>query len=120
MIEDLKALGVRLAVDDFGTGYSSLSYLSRFALDTLKIDKSFIRDVPREPGSAALVEAMIAMAHGLGMRVIAEGVERRDHLEFLKSRGCDLAQGFYFSEPLPTGALAACIRTWDDVATNVV
>ena len=110
MIDELKKLGVRLAVDDFGTGYSSLSYLSRFPLDTLKIDKSFIRDAPFDEVNAALVEAMIAMAHALGMRTVAEGVERREQLDFLRSRGCDVAQGYFFSAPVPHESLAACLR----------
>ena len=110
IIADLKKLGVRLAVDDFGTGYSSLSYLSRFPLDTLKIDKAFIRGAPFDEVNAALVEAMIAMAHALGMRAVAEGVERREQLDFLRSRGCDVAQGYFFSPPLPHDALSARLR----------
>ncbi len=113
MIDALKRLGVRLAVDDFGTGYSSLSYLSRFPLDTLKIDKSFIRDAPFDEVNAALVDAMIAMAHALGMRTVAEGVERREQLDFLRSRGCDVAQGYFFSAPVSHDALAARLRDAD-------
>ena len=100
-IGKLDAQGVRLAVDDFGTGYSSLRYLNRFPLDTLKIDRSFIQDVLEEAAHATLVEAIIAMAHRLNLRVIAEGVETKEQLDFLSARECDVAQGFYFSPALP-------------------
>ncbi len=102
----LDALSVRLALDDFGTGYSSLSHLKKFPVDTVKIDKSFIQDVSTDPGDATVVEAIIAMAHRLNLQVIGEGVETDDQLEFIRARGCDLAQGYYFSEPLPPGEFA--------------
>jgi len=99
-LKKIKALGVSLSLDDFGTGYSSLSYLKRFPIDTLKIDQSFIRDVKKDKGDAALVKAIIAMAHGLSMDVIAEGVELEEQLEFLTAHGCDTIQGYWFSRPL--------------------
>ena len=118
MIADLKRLGVRLAVDDFGTGYSSLSYLSRFPLDTLKIDKTFVRAAPSDPVNAALVDAMIAMAHALGMHTVAEGVERPEHLAFLRERGCDIAQGYLFSPALNARELVQRLNNWNEIATR--
>jgi len=100
-LQKIKQLGVSLSLDDFGTGYSSLSYLKRFPIDTLKIDQAFVRDVKVDHEDAALVKAIIAMAHGLGMDVIAEGVEMQEQLEFLGANACDTIQGFLFSRPLP-------------------
>jgi predicted signal transduction protein with EAL and GGDEF domain len=97
----LAELGVRLSIDDFGTGYLSLSYLNRFRLHTLKIDRSFTAQILESAAQKALVDAMIVMAHRLGMRVIAEGVETREQFLFLKERECDVVQGYFFSRPLP-------------------
>jgi EAL domain-containing protein (putative c-di-GMP-specific phosphodiesterase class I) len=101
VLRDLKAMGVRLAIDDFGTGYSSLAYLKRFPLDTLKIDRSFIKDTPGDTGDAALTTAIIGMAHSLNLSVVAEGVELQVQFDFLKDRGCDVIQGFLISRPMP-------------------
>ncbi len=98
----LGRLGVRLSLDDFGIGYSSLSYLKRFPVNGLKIDKSFIHGLPRDRGDVSLVEAIIAMARSLHIQVTAEGVETEEQLRFLQQRGCDFAQGYYLSEPLPS------------------
>jgi len=96
----LRNIGVRLALDDFGTGYSSLSYLKRFPVDMLKIDRAFIKDMAENTDDLALVEAIIAMAHSLKIKVIGEGAETREQVELLASRGCDKVQGYYFSKPL--------------------
>src|ERR1700733_14486122 len=97
----LKALGVRLAMDDFGTGYSSLAALKRFPVDCVKIDRSFVKDIPADCGDSALTRAIIAMGHSLGLHVVAEGVERLDQLEFLRAESCDEYQGYHFAKPMP-------------------
>ncbi len=95
-----RSMGVGLAVDDFATGYSSLSYLKRFPMDILKINRSFVCDLPTKPEDMTLVKAIIAMARSLGLTVLAEGVETAEQLEFLSSEGCQLVQGYYYSRPV--------------------
>ena len=99
-LERLQAIGCKIAIDDFGTGYSSLSYLSRFPIDVLKIDRSFVSDISRDASDAAIVASIITLAHNLKMSVIAEGVETAEQLDYLRRHGCDEMQGYYFSRPL--------------------
>jgi len=99
-LQDLSAIGMRFAIDDFGTGYSSLTYLKRFPIDILKIDKAFVRDITADVDDAAIVSAITTIARSLGIKTVAEGVETREQLEFLRAQGCDFAQGYYFSPPL--------------------
>jgi diguanylate cyclase (GGDEF)-like protein len=99
-LEQLKELGVRISMDDFGTGYSSLSYLKKFPIDILKLDRSFVRDIVSDSSDGAIATAVIAMAHSLSLKVVAEGVETRGQLAFLRDRACDRIQGFFFSPPL--------------------
>ncbi|MDX1584835.1 MAG: EAL domain-containing protein, partial [Thermoanaerobaculia bacterium] len=110
MIQELRSLGIRISMDDFGTGYSSLNYLRQFRIDTLKIDREFLLGVPTKKSSSTIVAAIIHMARGLDMRVIAEGVETESQRTFLEREGCDAIQGFVFSEPLPVEELTELLR----------
>ncbi|MBI3527078.1 MAG: EAL domain-containing protein [Betaproteobacteria bacterium] len=110
MLCGLKQLGVRLSVDDFGTGYSSLSYLKSFPLDGLKIDRSFVSDITANPDDAVITRTVIAMAHGLHMKVVAEGVETEEQLAVLAANGCDEMQGYYFSAPVSAGNFVQMVR----------
>lgn len=114
----LKKLGIKLSIDDFGTGYSSLSYLNRFPLDTLKIDKSFIAKIGIYHDDSSIVEAIITIAHRLNLRVIAEGVESKRQLEFLKKEKCDAIQGFYITKPIPYVELMDFLEYWHEDLIN--
>ena len=115
----LRALGVRLSIDDFGTGYSSLSYLTRFPLDVLKIDKSFVDALPDNPGDKAIAEAIVAMGHALGFKVLAEGVENEQQRIFLQDLGCDSYQGYLFSRPVTAEIFTACLQRQQQAALSV-
>ena len=104
-LDALKTLGVKLSIDDFGTGYSSLAYLKRFAVDTLKIDQSFVRDLEQDHGDQVIAATIITMAHNLELQALAEGVETAQQLDFLHQHGCDACQGYLFSQPLPADEL---------------
>jgi diguanylate cyclase (GGDEF)-like protein len=107
----LSDMGVQLSIDDFGTGYSSLSYLKRFPIDRLKIDRSFVSGIPKDSDDIAIATAIIAMAHKLGLNVVAEGVETVDQLSYLRNHDCDVIQGYYFSPPIPNDEYVALIRS---------
>jgi EAL domain-containing protein (putative c-di-GMP-specific phosphodiesterase class I) len=109
-LEELKQVGVRLAVDDFGTGYSALSYLQRFPIDMLKIDRSFVAGLGQADGST-IVRAIIELGLGLDLDIVAEGIEEQEELDELRALHSNLGQGFYFARPLDPGALAELLRT---------
>jgi diguanylate cyclase (GGDEF)-like protein/PAS domain S-box-containing protein len=111
VLTNLKELGIKVAIDDFGTGYSSLAYLQRFPIDKLKIDIAFVRDITTNPNDAAIALAIISMAHSLKLRVIAEGVETRAQLEYLRRSRCDEIQGYFFSRPIPPAELGALVTS---------
>ena len=119
MMENLSDMGVKLALDDFGTGYSSLSYLKRFPMNSLKIDKAFVDDITINDKDRNMVASIIAMAHNLGLKVVAEGVETKAQLQTLKSLKCEYIQGFYFAKPMPADALIEFIEQHNEVAAQV-
>ena len=118
MLRAFKAMGVRISVDDFGTGYSSLSYLKRFPIDILKIDKSFVRDLPDDEEDAAIARAIIALAHSLRLTTVAEGVETAAQLEFLRNERCDRFQGYFFSHPVDPDVMEARLASELAETTN--
>ncbi len=109
----LKAMGIHLSIDDFGIGYSGLNYLKHFPIDTVKIDQSFVRDIPGDPDDAAIAIAIITMAHSLGLKVIAEGVETQKQMDFMRAHECDSIQGFCVSKSLPSDQLEIFLRNWN-------
>jgi EAL domain-containing protein (putative c-di-GMP-specific phosphodiesterase class I) len=111
LLHQLQAEGVRIALDDFGTGYSSLSYLRSFPFDPIKIDRSFVRHIDTNDGSCLIVGAIVALAQGLGMTTLAEGVETQEQLEKVREQGCALVQGYLFSRPHPRSEVSALIQT---------
>ncbi len=119
ILRNLKGLGVHIAIDDFGTGYSSLSYLRRFPIDVLKIDQSFVNDLMVDVDDASIVVSIISLAHSLRLKVIAEGVENIDQLNFLRAHDCDQVQGYYFSKPLSTEGFELLIRGTNNLADKV-
>ncbi len=115
MISDVKNLGVRISLDDFGTGYSTLSYLKHFAADALKIDRTFVGDLPHDRGDSAIVSAVVALGHAMGLSVVAEGVETAEQAALVRRLGCDEMQGYHFAKPLPADRLAGVVRAWSTV-----
>jgi len=112
VLDALKGLGVRISLDDFGTGYSALSYLKHFSVDALKIDRAFVRDLPHDRGDAAIVSAVVALGHAMGLSVVAEGVETAEQAAIVRRLGCDELQGFYFTKPMAMDALQRVVRAW--------
>jgi len=112
MLQAIRDIGVGLAIDDFGTGYSSLAYLKRLPLTTLKIDKEFIGDLTRDADDEAITGAVIAMAHSLGLTVVAEGVETEAQVKFLHDHGCDEIQGYWLARPLRADECATFLHSW--------
>jgi EAL domain-containing protein (putative c-di-GMP-specific phosphodiesterase class I) len=110
VVTGLKKLGVRLSIDDFGTGYSSLSYLRRFPMDTLKIDRSFVKNLASNPENVEIVRTIMSLARNLGMDVVAEGAETADEIAHLKALDCDFSQGFFFSKPLDSAQADNLLR----------
>jgi EAL domain-containing protein (putative c-di-GMP-specific phosphodiesterase class I) len=110
-VAEVKALGARFALDDFGTGYSALSYLKHFPVDALKIDRTFVRDLPADRGDAAIVSAIVGLGHALSLRVVAEGVETAAQAALVRRLGCDEQQGFYYAQALPPDEFAALVLT---------
>ncbi len=117
MLKELKKIGVKLSIDDFGTGYSSLNHLRRFPFDKLKMDMSFVREITTDPGCAAIARTIISLAHNLNLQVIAEGVETKAQLSYLRKQGCDEMQGYYFSKPVPAEEFAQILK--DDRHLNL-
>jgi len=111
VLQTLRSKGIQIAVDDFGTGYSSLSYLTKFPIDALKIDQSFVRQISSVPVDTTIVTTVISMGRSLKLRVVAEGVETQNELEFLQSHNCEEAQGYYFSRPVPAPKFARLLET---------
>ncbi|HET9041743.1 MAG TPA: EAL domain-containing protein [Burkholderiales bacterium] len=118
MLAELKKLGVRVAIDDFGTGYSNLSYLSRFPIDSLKIDRSFVSEVATDQQHALLAQAVISLGHSLRLKVVAEGVETAEQLDFLRHHGCDEVQGYFFSKPVPPDEFTRMLARWPKAAAS--
>lgn len=116
ILTGLKAVGIRVAVDDFGSGYSSLALLQRFPLDTIKIDRSFVREIGGTAEDTGLADAIIAMGKSLSLTVVAQGVETKEQAEHLRSHACDELQGFYFKRPLPVDEFTQLLR---DQATEI-
>jgi EAL domain-containing protein (putative c-di-GMP-specific phosphodiesterase class I) len=117
VLDAVQSRGIRLAIDDFGTGYSSMSLMKQFPIDTIKIDRSFVRDLPVDTEDQAIAQAIISMGKALGMTVIAEGVETVEQETFLRNHACDEMQGFLFSKPLPAKQMADLLRAEPQLAS---
>ena len=119
VLDALHEMGIRLSIDDFGTGYSSLGYLKRFPVDFLKIDRSFITDLPRDKDDAAIVRAIIALSRNLGIATIAEGVETERQADFLACEGCDVIQGYLYSRPVGAEQVMHWVRHHNQSTANL-
>lgn len=117
-LKALSKLGISIAMDDFGTGYSSLSYLRNYPFNVLKIDRSFVNDITVDSSDRELINAAIAMAHGLNLKVVAEGVETKEQLDVLKTMGCDYAQGYLFGKPMPASDMTAMVKSFSHQSAN--
>ncbi len=117
-LRELKAMDIRISIDDFGTGYSSLSYLKRFPIDVLKIDQSFVQDIPGDADDAAIASTIITMAHSLGLKVVAEGVETEQQLNFMREHQCDAMQGYYLGKPLPADQFESFLKNGARLASG--
>ncbi len=117
-LNNLKALGIGLSIDDFGTGYSSLGYLKRLPVNVIKVDRSFVMDIPHDVDDMEITAAVIAMAHKLRYKVVAEGIETEQQYQFLRESGCDYGQGYYFSRPLSQDLLVDFCRQYQDEIEN--
>ena len=118
MLDAIRRLGIRFSMDDFGTGFSSLSYLKKLPIHIVKIDQSFVRDIATDKNDAAIVAAITAMARQLGLTVIAEGVETKEQLEFIRSHQCDAVQGYYFSKPVSAEKMTVLLEQRPDQRRN--
>jgi EAL domain-containing protein (putative c-di-GMP-specific phosphodiesterase class I) len=117
MLQSYRSAGIELALDDFGTGYSSMAYLQKFKIDYVKIDQSFVRQMNTDSGCMTIVETIIVMAHKLGLKVIAEGIEQQDQYDALKALHCDFGQGYFFTPPMPAGEFLELISQSPRFAT---
>jgi EAL domain-containing protein (putative c-di-GMP-specific phosphodiesterase class I) len=120
VLKQLRKMGVSVAIDDFGVGYSSLSYLRRFPIDKLKIDRSFVRDLPTSATDESIVKAIISLAHSVSLQVVAEGVETEEQLDFIRLLGCDLWQGYYCCEPQPADVFGATLAQQLATRTGII
>jgi EAL domain-containing protein (putative c-di-GMP-specific phosphodiesterase class I) len=110
LLQEIKQIGVTISIDDFGTGYSALAYLKRFPIDELKIDRSFVADIPTNGEDSAIVKAVVAMSHSLDLKVVAEGVETEHQLNYLRNLDCDVIQGHFFCPPLSGNEFAEFVK----------
>jgi len=120
VLNNLKALGVGLSIDDFGTGYSSLGYLKRLPVNVVKVDRSFVMDIPRDLDDMEITAAVIAMSHKLRYKVVAEGIETVEQYQFLRESGCDYGQGYFFSPPLSSDMLIDFCRQYQAEIENEI
>jgi len=115
VINDLRSLGVGIALDDFGSGYSSLEYVSKLPMDYLKIDRTFMMNINQNPDNKVILETIMTLAKGMKVKTIAEGVERREDFQFLRDIGCDMAQGYFISKPVDEKSFEEFLGTWQHI-----